>query len=288
MKTIYLSIYILLLQLPLFAINFGNLTVEQSLQKAKEQNKKVYVFFSSDKCMACSMMKNGVFKDELVSEMVDKNLIAVIVPMELVSLANNWKKEYDVKKLPTCLILDDDGDEMSRYEGGMGTAMFKEFINNAISGSGITSQKSEQPKSDNDGLPSLEKKPETVVTHQKNPEVKTSPTVAPTVSAAKPVHQSNNDKVNTKGTVSNSTASENHKNTVYYIQFGAFATNSKATLHQSNISKKFTEPTMIITQGSDTKAMYKLISEKIYSRQEAEKMVKLLKSKGLDCFYKAN
>ncbi|MBK9568157.1 MAG: thioredoxin fold domain-containing protein [Saprospiraceae bacterium] len=275
MKIIVFLGFLTFSSIRMFGINFSNLSVTESLKRAREQNKKVYVFFSSDNCMACTMMKNGVFRDELVSEMVDQNLIAVIVTMEK-SIAKEWKSKYYVKSLPTCLILDDDGDEVSRYEGGMGTALFKEFIISAIdvSASGTQLKTLEVSPSPEEVV-----KPEPPVVTNSAP-INTTPKTEnqPIPIAEKIVHQEKSDAEVLKNSTS-------HIKGEYYIQFGAFATINKAKEHKNNIAKKSMEETTIINDGN-IKSLFKLVSSQSYPKSEMDKKIKQLKSKGIDCFPK--
>ncbi|MFZ1457776.1 MAG: thioredoxin fold domain-containing protein [Saprospiraceae bacterium] len=275
MKIIVFLGFLTFSSIRMFGINFSNLSVTESLKRAREQNKKVYVFFSSDNCMACTMMKNGVFRDELVSEMVDQNLIAVIVTMEK-SIAKEWKSKYYVKSLPTCLILDDDGDEVSRYEGGMGTALFKEFIISAIDVSATGTQLKTLEVS-----PSPEEvvKPEPPVVTNSAP-INTTPKTEnqPIPIAEKIVHQEKSDAEVLKNSTS-------HIKGEYYIQFGAFATINKAKEHKNNIAKKSMEETTVINDGN-IKSLFKLVSSQSYPKSEMDKKIKKLKSKGIDCFPK--
>lgn len=275
MKIIVFLGFLTFSSIRMFGINFSNLSVTESLKRAREQNKKVYVFFSSDNCMACTMMKNGVFRDELVSEMVDQNLIAVIVTMEK-SIAKEWKSKYYVKSLPTCLILDDDGDEVSRYEGGMGTALFKEFIISAIDVSATGTQLKTLEVS-----PSPEEvvKPEPPVVTNSAP-INTTPKTEnqPIPIAEKIVHQEKSDAEVLKNSTS-------HIKGEYYIQFGAFATINKAKEHKNNIAKKSMEETTVINDGN-IKSLFKLVSSQSYPKSEMDKKIKQLKSKGIDCFPK--
>lgn len=275
MKIIVFLGFLTFSSIRMFGINFSNLSVTESLKRAREQNKKVYVFFSSDNCMACTMMKNGVFRDELVSEMVDQNLIAVIVTMEK-SIAKEWKSKYYVKSLPTCLILDDDGDEVSRYEGGMGTALFKEFIISAIdvSASGTQLKTLEVSPSPEEVV-----KPEPPVVTNSAP-INTTPKTEnqPIPIAEKIVHQEKSDAEVLKNSTS-------HIKGEYYIQFGAFATINKAKEHKNNIAKKSMEETTVINDGN-IKSLFKLVSSQSYPKSEMDKKIKKLKSKGIDCFPK--
>jgi thioredoxin-related protein len=275
MKIIVFLGFLTFSSIRMFGINFSNLSVTESLKRAREQNKKVYVFFSSDNCMACTMMKNGVFRDELVSEMVDQNLIAVIVTMEK-SIAKEWKSKYYVKSLPTCLILDDDGDEVSRYEGGMGTALFKEFIISAIdvSASGTQLKTLEVSPSPEEVV-----KPEPPVVTNSAP-INTTPKTEnqPIPIAEKIVHQEKSDAEVLKNSTS-------HIKGEYYIQFGAFATINKAKEHKNNIAKKSMEETTVINDGN-IKSLFKLVSSQSYPKSEMDKKIKQLKSKGIDCFPK--
>jgi thioredoxin-related protein len=275
MKIIVFLGFLTFSSIRMFGINFSNLSVTESLKRAREQNKKVYVFFSSDNCMACTMMKNGVFRDELVSEMVDQNLIAVIVTMEK-SIAKEWKSKYYVKSLPTCLILDDDGDEVSRYEGGMGTALFKEFIISAIdvSASGTQLKTLEVSPSPEEVV-----KPEPPVVTNSAP-INTTPKTEnqPIPIAEKIVHQEKSDAEVLKNSTS-------HIKGEYYIQFGAFATINKAKEHKNNIAKKSMEETTVINDGN-IKSLFKLVSSQSYPKSEMDKKIKQLKSRGIDCFPK--
>lgn len=281
----YMFIFYFFIQsLALFGINFHTYSVNEALQKSKILNKRVYVFFASDRCLACTIMKNGPFKDEIISETVDQNLIPVLVNMDK-AMAESWKNMYNIKSLPTCLILDDDGDEVSRVEGGMGIALFKEFINNAVQNKSHAdiATKSHQPPTQSKIVQN--ESGQIMDTQSQQSEAK--PMSAPEM----PIATSNDNKIIVKPNPVIIKASDGedkkpayhqHQNQ-YIIQFGAFGSASKAEIQQKQLSKLWSESTRI---DQSSKSMFKLISNQSYEKAEADKLIKDLKSKGIDCFSK--
>ncbi len=86
---------------------------KSALEKAKTQNKKVMVMFSSEDCKECQNMHKTVYSDKEISEYVNKNFVAVNVDVEY-----DGRKGFKVYKIPTLYFLDPKGKQIGRAVKG--------------------------------------------------------------------------------------------------------------------------------------------------------------------------
>lgn len=90
-------------------IQFETGAFSEALQKAKEQNKLVFMDIYTDWCGPCKRMSAEVFTQEKVGDFFNKNLINYKINAEKgegIELA----KKYKIKGYPTLLFLDGDGE----------------------------------------------------------------------------------------------------------------------------------------------------------------------------------
>ncbi|MBL0328271.1 MAG: DUF255 domain-containing protein [Bacteroidetes bacterium] len=105
-------------------IQFFSGTWQQVLDKAKKENKCIFLDAYASWCGPCKMMKNKTFKDKSVGAFYNNNFINVAVDMEKGEgpfLAN----KYRVEAYPTLIYLYPDGTLMGK---AMGFRKSKEFI----------------------------------------------------------------------------------------------------------------------------------------------------------------
>lgn len=100
-----------LLLLPFFGvcqgIHFENISLEQALQKAKEENKLVFIDFHTVWCGPCKKMARDIFPLQEVGEFYNKNFINLKLDAEKEGQATANK--YNVTGFPTLLYLDTEG-----------------------------------------------------------------------------------------------------------------------------------------------------------------------------------
>jgi hypothetical protein len=224
------------------------------------------------------MMKNSVFQDLEINQLVTESWIAVMVDYDNVSEAE-WINHFGVKCLPTHLILDKNGNIVARTEGGMSISQFKEFLINKTTNFIQT----EQTKinvgfiSSNNELVS---KNSSNISTTNGQDSYGKIIVDGVLVDIENVSEKNSINIENKINFSNPSSI----NGQYVIQLGAFNSLEKIKSHQKTISSKTKEQTLIIVDFNTEKSPYKLISKARYSEQEAMQVSKDLLAVGLDCF----
>lgn len=266
-----------------FAINFTTSTLEESLLRANIENKKIFVFYSANWCIPCVIMKETVFTDGKISEIVESEAIAVLVDYDE-SQPSAWTKNYDVKCLPTSMVLDSKGNVVSKYEGGMGAQKFMSFFRNEIVVDQTVANNNVSDFIDSQN--SKNHVEENLLSENMNLEGKIylDGKLVDASSGSSSVKSENvftNKRSNIKKT---STASESIYK--YVIQFGAFNSLEEVKSQQELIQTKIDIETMIYVDPDAESYQYKLISKNRYNSRQVNEVVKGVKSKGQDCFPK--
>lgn len=119
MKKLFTLTAALLCSVMLFAqgVNFQNLTYAEALEKAKAENKLVFVDCYTSWCGPCKMMTNEVFPQKEAGDYFNPLFVCVKFDMEKgegVELA----KKFGVRAYPTFLIIRPDGTVQHRVVGG--------------------------------------------------------------------------------------------------------------------------------------------------------------------------
>ena len=118
MKKLFTLTAILLCNIMLFAqgINFQNLTYKEALEKAKTENKLVFIDCYTTWCGPCQTMAKNIFPQEKVGDYFNPRFISVKYDMEKgegVELA----KQFGLQAYPTFLIINPDGTLRHRLVG---------------------------------------------------------------------------------------------------------------------------------------------------------------------------
>lgn len=119
MKKLFTLTAALLCSVMLFAqgVNFQNLTYAEALEKAKAENKLVFVDCYTSWCGPCKMMTNEVFPQKEAGDYFNPLFVCVKFDMEKgegVELA----KKFGIRAFPTFLIVRPDGTIQHRVVGG--------------------------------------------------------------------------------------------------------------------------------------------------------------------------
>ena len=135
MKKIFLAI-ILLINLSSFAQQKGMIfehdaTWQQILDKAKKENKFIFLDAYASWCGPCKWMSKEVFPRKEVGEAINPNYINAKIDMEKgegIELA----KKYDVRSYPTYLFFDSNGNLVHRSLGSMPAEDFIKICRDAL------------------------------------------------------------------------------------------------------------------------------------------------------------
>lgn len=122
-----LLVFATLLSFSIFSqegIQFENTSMEMALEKAKIQNKLIFVDAYTTWCGPCKWMNNKVFSDPQVAAYYNANFINLKIDMEK-GEGPKFGQKYQVKAYPTLLFIDSDG---IKVHLGLGARGVDEFL----------------------------------------------------------------------------------------------------------------------------------------------------------------
>lgn len=110
MKKILLLLVYLFIGLSVVAqgVSFQELSLAKALEKAKEENKYVFVDCYTSWCGPCKMMASQVLTQKKVGDYMNDKFVSVKIDMEK-GEGPDVKKRYGVRAYPTFLIIQSDG-----------------------------------------------------------------------------------------------------------------------------------------------------------------------------------
>ena len=131
-KVLYVFVAFFMLQMGAFAqTNFEELTLAKALEKAKAENKLVFVDTYTSWCMPCKYMANTIFPKSEMGEYLNPRFVCVKYNTEEGEGAEIMKR-YEISAFPTFLILNTEGEVQHKIVGGSETA--KDFIKRVAEG----------------------------------------------------------------------------------------------------------------------------------------------------------
>ncbi|MEH0157698.1 thioredoxin family protein [Limibacter armeniacum] len=133
MKKIYSTISMLLLPIMLMAqgIEFEKGTLKEALEKAKQENKLLFIDGYAVWCGPCKKMDKTVFKEAEVGAYFKENLVALKVDVEK-GEGPAIKEKYEIHGLPGYVFIDGEGEVVYRLSGFMPTEKFLEEVKLAV------------------------------------------------------------------------------------------------------------------------------------------------------------
>jgi thiol:disulfide interchange protein len=110
--------------LPAGMVHFENEnTLGAVLDKAKADNKLVFVDFYTDWCIGCKLMDQDVFTDKPMADFLNENFVSFKINAEE-GVGPDLAELYQIQAFPTLLFLDERGRVLVRKDG---TAYFTEL-----------------------------------------------------------------------------------------------------------------------------------------------------------------
>lgn len=98
-------------------VNYSSMTLENAMKKAKTNNKKIFVYFTTSWCSRCKLLDKEVFLNKTMSSNINQKFVCLKMDGD----SKTGKKmmiEYGVQDLyPTTLILDHQAKEIDRIIG---------------------------------------------------------------------------------------------------------------------------------------------------------------------------
>ncbi|MDD2426041.1 MAG: thioredoxin family protein [Bacteroidales bacterium] len=130
MKKSFLSILFIISSVVVFAqgINFQDLTFQQALDKAKSENKYVFIDSYTDWCGPCKAMAKDIFPMKEMGDYFNPKFISVKFNAEKGEEGIAVKNRFGIKAYPTFVILDGDGNLIHMFAGGVLSLAFIDKI----------------------------------------------------------------------------------------------------------------------------------------------------------------
>ena len=125
MKQLIFSLLVLVAATSLQAagIDFFHGTWEEALEKAKKEDKLIFVDAYTTWCGPCKRMSKQVFTQNEVGEFYNKNFISMKIDMEKTP-GRKFQKKYPVSAFPTLYYIDGDGKVAHVTKGGKSPEQF--------------------------------------------------------------------------------------------------------------------------------------------------------------------
>lgn len=99
-------------------IKFETLSFDEAIQKAKKENKLIFLDAYAAWCGPCKMMDRTTFKDEKVGDVFNKNFINIKIDMEK-GEGPTVAKKYQVRAYPTMMLINAEGKVEKRILGAV-------------------------------------------------------------------------------------------------------------------------------------------------------------------------
>lgn len=109
----------------------SEITYESAINKAKNENKPIFIMLYATWCPHCNTMKSTVFNDPKVIDYLNKNYICVWKDIEKEE-GIKLKEKFQTKGLPTFLFIDANETLLYSVKGEMKTNAFMYEVSNAL------------------------------------------------------------------------------------------------------------------------------------------------------------
>ncbi|MCJ8289362.1 MAG: DUF255 domain-containing protein [Crocinitomicaceae bacterium] len=112
-------------------INFQDLSIDEAIEKAKAENKKVFIDVFTTWCGPCKVIDKNVFKKAEIGDRMNPDYISIKVDAERYPDQVRFN-EFRVRAYPTMIILNGEGREMKRIRGAISIERFHKLLDGFI------------------------------------------------------------------------------------------------------------------------------------------------------------
>lgn len=114
-----------------FAVDFYTGTYQQALEKAKIENKPLFLYFTAKWCGPCQYMQQYIFPDTTLSTYIKQNYIALKLDIDTQEGKLVYYKSHQPKGpmgVPAFIIMNSNEEILKRAVGGMKIGQLKDFL----------------------------------------------------------------------------------------------------------------------------------------------------------------
>lgn len=108
-------------------VSFIQASPEEVMNTLNETGQYSVVYFTADWCLPCQILEGGHFRDERIINLINNGLLSVKADYsEMQDI--DWYERYEIKMLPTLLVIDENGDEVNRIQNIRNTRQLYLFL----------------------------------------------------------------------------------------------------------------------------------------------------------------
>ncbi len=112
-------------------VKFHTGSTEELYQKAKSQNRFVFIDLYAEWCPPCRAMESNVFSREDVGAFMAESFVSAKYNVDD-KIGNRLSAQYEVRSIPTYLIFTPNGELIGRMTGGMSAEDFMSRVGQFI------------------------------------------------------------------------------------------------------------------------------------------------------------
>jgi len=234
---------------------FESISLTTAKEMAQAEGKFVFIDFYADWCVPCKWMDETTYTDENVVETLRNGFVSVKVNIDDFD-GYSLKEEYDVRILPTLIVLDQNGKVVKRFEESMSPSKLKDILVDIAGDS-----------------------PRVVINHKTN--------VSP-----KEIKKNDNRTFNNGSNLKNDNRPLDKTvivktNKSYRVQVGVYTDYANTLNLVDNINANLDEPVVVLNSYLNNKTVYKVFVGDYNDIDDARKLKNVISTKfGLNGFVK--
>ena len=113
-------------------VNFRDITMEQALQEAKNEGKYVFIDFYTAWCGPCKLMEKQMFPLKEMGDYFNPKYVCLKLNAEEDGNGKQTAEKFNVKAYPTFVILDNNGELIHMFAGGVLDLTFIDKVEEAF------------------------------------------------------------------------------------------------------------------------------------------------------------
>lgn len=124
-----LSIFVTSVRGEYLEVEFKQSSISETQAEIANSGKLALIYFTADWCMPCQMLQESHFRDERVINQINNGFVSVKADYSEMDHIE-WYDKYEVRMLPTLLIIDENGNEVDRIQNIRNTRQLYLFLHN--------------------------------------------------------------------------------------------------------------------------------------------------------------